>query len=136
MLLKFVAVVAVACLFTVRIPLAQPFGVNFLACHIDVPCGIADNAFIGNLTIHQVFWPVTWTLTYLGGDPTDSNSGYFAVSTTTGQITTTTAATVPRPTTYTQQVWKVDGTDASGSKNLVSAYLIIKWPGHCNGATG
>jgi hypothetical protein len=75
-----------------------------------------------SIQVQKVFWPVVWTLSYLGGDPVDSTA-YMTINTNTGVI----SRTGSYPPVFTQQVYKIDGIDASLSRNKVSAYVIVSF---------
>lgn len=70
--------------------------------------------------MQKAFWPIVWTPTYLGGDPSDATV-YIAIDTSTGLI----SRNLLYPAVFTQQVYKIDGIDASASQNKVSAYVIV-----------
>ncbi|GAU95997.1 hypothetical protein RvY_07507-2 [Ramazzottius varieornatus] len=74
-----------------------------------------------SLQVRKVFWPVSWVPTYLGGDPDDPTT-YFTIDESTGAI----SRNKLYPPTFTQQIYKIDGLDASGSSNLVSAYITVR----------
>ncbi|OQV12669.1 hypothetical protein BV898_13078 [Hypsibius exemplaris] len=102
----------------------RAFGVAFLPSTLNVPCGTAVSVPIGNLTIQRAFFPITWTsLIPVSADPSDLTI-YIGIDGSTGVISRNTVY----PPTFTQQVYKIDGIDASGAKNLVSAYMIVKFP--------
>lgn len=57
----------------------------------------------------------------MGGDPDDPTT-YFTIDESTGTI----ARNKLYPPTFTQQIYKIDGLDASDSFNLVSAYITVR----------
>ena len=77
--------------------------------------------FLNQSQVQKPFWPIAWTLTYLGGDPYDATA-YTTIDSSTGLISRNTYY----PSVFTQQVIKVDGIDASLSHNKVSAYMIVR----------